>query len=224
MAVYIKKTSCTYGCQDPPCGCPIPTVTSSSFAPGNACAAFSYTITASNSPTSYSATGLPAWATLNTTTGAITGTPSVESSTNITVKATNACGDSAGFAVNISISAPCSLSVGIYDSFIDSEHEIPNICSDLSWDVTDMFPCETNLKIEWRVEHGSASFQVLANGGEVLQTFCDAQSTPSVLQMLVFSVPANTNTIRVKVTCLCAEDTNILTQFGYSITCEYPPP
>ena len=52
-----------------------PVITSATSASGIAGSAFSYQITASNSPTSYGATGLPPGLTVNTSTGLISGTP-----------------------------------------------------------------------------------------------------------------------------------------------------
>jgi trimeric autotransporter adhesin len=50
-----------------------------------------YTITATNSPTSYNATGLPSGLTINTSTGEISGTPTVVAGSpfNVTISATN---------------------------------------------------------------------------------------------------------------------------------------
>src|SRR5207245_2339105 len=45
-----------------------------------------------NSPTSYNATGLPSGLTVNTTSGLISGTPTVAATSNITLSATNAGG------------------------------------------------------------------------------------------------------------------------------------
>jgi arabinoxylan arabinofuranohydrolase len=69
-----------------------PVVSSAGTATGTVGTAFSYTITASNSPTSYGASGLPAGLNVNTTNGAISGTPTVAGTFNATVTATNASG------------------------------------------------------------------------------------------------------------------------------------
>lgn len=53
---------------------------------------FVYQITASNSPTSFGATGLPAGLTIATTSGAITGAPVTAGTATITLSATNAAG------------------------------------------------------------------------------------------------------------------------------------
>ncbi|MBC8094506.1 MAG: DUF5060 domain-containing protein, partial [Akkermansiaceae bacterium] len=55
-------------------------------------AAFNYTITASNSPTSFKAIGLPDGLTLEPTTGAITGTATASGISNVALGATNAFG------------------------------------------------------------------------------------------------------------------------------------
>jgi PKD repeat protein len=54
---------------------PPPVITSATTATGQVGVAFSYQITATNNPTSFNATGLPAGLTVNTTTGLISGTP-----------------------------------------------------------------------------------------------------------------------------------------------------
>lgn len=74
---------------------PPPEIRSAAAATGRAGTAFSYQITALNSPTSYTATGLPAGLTLNPTTGAITGTPAVAGTFSIVLTASNASGTGA---------------------------------------------------------------------------------------------------------------------------------
>ena len=69
-----------------------PVISSSTSATGEKSAAFSYTITASGSPTSYNATPLPAGLNFNTSTGAITGSPTVGGVFSVTISATNEVG------------------------------------------------------------------------------------------------------------------------------------
>lgn len=73
-----------------------PVITSSTTSNGTVGQAYNYTITASNSPTSFDATGLPSGLTVSTTSGAITGTPDVGTDAgspySVTISATNAGG------------------------------------------------------------------------------------------------------------------------------------
>jgi Putative Ig domain len=71
---------------------PVPNISSTTTASGVVGTAFSYQIEASNSPTSFSATGLPAGLSLNTNNGAITGTPSATGVSVITIGATSLAG------------------------------------------------------------------------------------------------------------------------------------
>lgn len=71
---------------------PIPVITSATTADGTVGQAFSYTITATKNPTNYNATPLPAGLQVNTSTGAITGTPTTAGVTDVTISATNAGG------------------------------------------------------------------------------------------------------------------------------------
>ncbi|MGH9572051.1 MAG: beta strand repeat-containing protein, partial [Candidatus Acidiferrales bacterium] len=69
-----------------------PVVTSATTTSGTVGAAFSYQITATNSPTSYGATGLPAGLSVNTGTGLISGTPTATGTSAVTLSATNGTG------------------------------------------------------------------------------------------------------------------------------------
>ena len=71
---------------------PAPVISSATMASGRVGTPFSYQITASNSPTSYGATGLPSGLSINTATGAIIGTPTTEGVFPVTISATNAGG------------------------------------------------------------------------------------------------------------------------------------
>jgi hypothetical protein len=69
-----------------------PVINGTLTASGTVGSAFTYTITATNSPTSYGATGLPGGLSVNTTNGVISGTPSAAGTTSVTLSATNASG------------------------------------------------------------------------------------------------------------------------------------
>ena len=69
-----------------------PVITSATAANGTVGTVFGYQITATNSPTSYGATGLPAGLSVNTSTGLISGTPSAAGTSSVTLSATNATG------------------------------------------------------------------------------------------------------------------------------------
>jgi len=69
-----------------------PVITSSLSPTGTVGQSFSYQITATNAPTSYGATGLPAPLTVNTSTGLISGTPAAAGTFPLTLSATNSGG------------------------------------------------------------------------------------------------------------------------------------
>jgi regulation of enolase protein 1 (concanavalin A-like superfamily) len=71
---------------------PVPVINNTSLASGTVGTAYSTTISATNSPTSYGATGLPAGLSVNTTSGVISGTPTASGSFTVTLSATNASG------------------------------------------------------------------------------------------------------------------------------------
>ncbi|HUK51813.1 MAG TPA: putative Ig domain-containing protein [Candidatus Binatia bacterium] len=73
-------------------GVSAPVITSATSATGTVGTAFSYQITATNSPTSFGATNLPAGLSVSSTTGLISGTPTAAGTSSVTISATNAGG------------------------------------------------------------------------------------------------------------------------------------
>lgn len=71
---------------------PPPVITSPAAATGRVGTVFGFNIVASNAPTSYAATNLPAGLAIDTATGAITGTPAVAGTTTVQLSATNVSG------------------------------------------------------------------------------------------------------------------------------------
>jgi hypothetical protein len=73
----------------------LPVITSSTAVTTSSGASFSYQIAATNNPVSYTATGLPSGLTITSTSGLISGTPTVVATTDITLKAINLGGTGA---------------------------------------------------------------------------------------------------------------------------------
>ena len=88
-----------------------PVITSSGTASGTVNQSFSYPITATNSPTSYGASGLPAGLSVNPSTGLISGTPTISGTFNVTVTASNAGGT--GIMTLITTIAPTNYSLTV---------------------------------------------------------------------------------------------------------------
>src|SRR5437660_7005835 len=83
-----------------------PVITSPLTATGQVGVAFSYQITATNSPTSFNATGLPAGLTVNTTNGLISGTPTTAGTYSVTISATNSSNQTGNATLTLTIKPP----------------------------------------------------------------------------------------------------------------------
>lgn len=83
----------------------IPSIYSATTASGVTGQSFTYQIAATNTPTSFGATGLPAGLSGNTTTGIISGTPTTAGNSTITLTATNATG-SGNATLALTVTAP----------------------------------------------------------------------------------------------------------------------
>ena len=107
-----------------------PVISSQLTASGVVQTAFSYQIAASNSPTSYAATGLPGGLSINTTTGLISGTPTTAGTSNVTISATNAGGPtSATLVVTINVAPPVITSSGTASGIVGTTFSYQIIAS-----------------------------------------------------------------------------------------------
>ncbi len=83
-----------------------PVISSATVASGTPATPFTYTIVASNSPTSYGAAPLPLGLSLNSSTGVISGTPTLGGITDIALTATNGSGTSSVVTLRLTLGAP----------------------------------------------------------------------------------------------------------------------
>lgn len=84
-----------------------PVITGSTSVSGTVGAPFTYQITASNSPTSYGATGLPGGLKLNNKTGLITGTPTSSGLFSVALTASNSGGTGrANITIQVTVARP----------------------------------------------------------------------------------------------------------------------
>jgi hypothetical protein len=87
---------------------PAPVITSRSSSGATQGQAFDYQISATNSPTSYGASGLPLGLSVNTVSGLISGTPTVAGTFSVTVSARNSTGTGTA-ALTLTIAIPAQL-------------------------------------------------------------------------------------------------------------------
>ncbi len=102
---------------------PPPVITSALSVSGSINVPLTYQIVGTNGPTSYNATGLPAWLSVNTTTGVLTGTPPAVGSFQVTIGAAN-FGGSDSETLSISV-----FDVGPFDHFEWSAVTNPQIAN-----------------------------------------------------------------------------------------------
>ncbi|MDB5256600.1 MAG: Carbohydrate-binding family 9 [Chitinophagaceae bacterium] len=132
-----------------------PSITSSINATATLGSIFSYSITATNTPTGYSATGLPAGLSINTSTGVISGTPVNSGTSMVTIQATNAMGTgSATLALSVSTANDPAGVITCYK--VQNVIAINGNLSEAGWNITRSFS-----KTVFGTPNNSATFGVL---------------------------------------------------------------
>lgn len=160
-----------------------PVVTSPASAQGMFGTPFSYTIAATNEPTSYGASGLPAGLTLDPATGIISGVPAAAGSFTMSVEAINAAGAGKKF-VDVTIApAPATVILG----------GTPGVPVRLAYDGTPKTPPVTTdpagLPVTFTY-NGSATPPTLPGTYAVVGTISDPNYTGTVEGTLVITVTA----------------------------------
>jgi hypothetical protein len=194
-----------------------PVITSSLTANGTVGTVFSYSIVATNSPTSYSATGLPAGLSINTSTGVISGTPTAAGTTNVTIAATNGSGtDTQTLVITISLPAipvitsvlTASGTVGVAFSY-----QITASNSPTSWGATPL-PAGLSVNATGLITGTPTTIGVT----NVTISATNASGTGSATLVITISLPA----IPVITSALTASGT-LGVAFSYQITASNSP-
>ncbi|MEO8616839.1 MAG: LamG-like jellyroll fold domain-containing protein [Luteolibacter sp.] len=142
-----------------------PVITSATTATGTNGSAFSYTITASNSPSSYSASGLPTGLSVNPSNGLISGTPSVTGAFNAIINATNA-GGTGNASLTITVQpAPPAAPAGLTATGTDA-------AVSLNWSASG----DATGYTLWRSLTSGSGYTVLAGGTTAVTNYADTSA------------------------------------------------
>jgi len=128
---------------------PVPVINSLLSTTGQQGAPFSYQITATNSPTSFAATGLPQGLYLSSSTGVIYGSPVLAGTSTISLTASNANGTSAAANLSLSVAAAGDVNLALTGTATSSS---PSTDLAAASNVND-----NNLGTRWETVHGSAA-------------------------------------------------------------------
>lgn len=176
-------------------GMSAPVITSLLTASATQGTAFTYNIVATNSPTSYNATGLPAGLSINTATGQITGTPTVSGTYNVTISATNAYGTDTQTLVITIVTGPCH-SEGMTSLCVSSCTPATSTYGTRTWTGDGGTWTATDSRSDQTITASNPAITI-KSGAVTSPTFLDGIESITMTTRLPFSDPAGNLTVRV---------------------------
>ena len=171
-----------------------PTITTASLPEGTVDQPYTATLEATGNDITWSSSDLPAWLTLDATTGTITGTPTAAGSSTVTVKATNSAGSAEKtFTLNIKAVSvtgvtldPTELSLFTGESETLTAKVLPETATDKSvtWESSnpDVATVDQSGNVK-AVAPGTATITATANDGSGQKASCTVKVTDPVYNM-----------------------------------------
>ncbi len=136
----------------------VPVINSILSTTGQQEAPFSYQTTATNNPTSFAATGLPAGLTINTATGLISGAPFASGTSSIKLTASNANGTSTTATLSLTIAANSDVNLALGGTATASSVNAGNVAA---------FAIDNNTGTRWESTQGVDPQYIVINLGKV---------------------------------------------------------
>lgn len=160
----------------------VPAITSANSATAVYGTPFSYTITASDTPATFAASGLPASLTLDSATGVVSGTPTAAGTYSVTLTATNTAGSSSAVLTLVVAKASATVSIGgLSATYTGSPHPVTVTTS----------PAGLNVVVTY---DGSATAPTAAGSYGVVATIAEANYAGAASGTLVIAKAAQTIT------------------------------